>query len=369
MSNAQTLSPAQRANNFNRMTRANYHMLPSQSTDQLGTTLQFTLPKARLLSKTYLEVEASINVKTADTYKLANIIELSGDPFIPYKILRRVSLNLNNGYEPFVVSGRDLAIINTIRMNPEAVTSYMCTPKIDKWGYLPSGTINNSNTQDISFKFCLELENTLNQRDTSGLVLLQNESTSVNLSIDIVSNIMEMFSACENISDVNFNSIKVTPMIQTYTIPNYAEAYPNISIVKLTKARTETKMGAGEHITKLDVGTVYRKLALYITDENGNPIDDADITSPIELLYNTADTPIKITPSMLRFKNMSDFGYETPKGLYIFDFSGVAGLSGYAENSRDLVDTERLTEYWLKFSTSKTVKLTIVHEQLARLKA
>ncbi len=333
MAEIKQISPAQRAQNFASATRQNFHMLPSQTVTQLGTTVQFTYPKSRLLSKTFVkfEVECSQAVN--------NLTD-----FTPYELVRRISLSLNNGFEPFVISGRDLAILNMLRMNSFTIPSSK------------EGLVTGKGTNRIVF--VLEMENTLNQRDASSLILLQNESTQVTLSIDIATSAPEQFGTV--------NKIVVTPCLQTYTIPNYAEAFPDLSCIKLVKSRTETLSSSGEHVLKLDVGTIYRKLVFYVTDENGNGVDL--INSNIELIYNTADTPISIDPVMLKMKNTSDYGVAFPTGMYVFDFSGYGGvMSGYA-GSRDFIDTERLSEFWVRFSTSEGCKVTTIQENISRLR-
>lgn len=336
--NVKSVSAVQRAQNFAAATRQNLHMLPSRTLENAGESVQFTYPKARLLGKTFIKVDV----------KLKNAVSKEIKGVKPYEILRRISLSLNNGFEPFVISGRDLALLNMVRMNPVTITS----------GTDAGGLTTTSTDADGNYSFMIELENTLNQRDASSLILLQNESTQVTLSIDLAT------STTNIVSGSSLESCKITPMLQTWTIPNYTDAFPDLSVIKLTKSRTETVMGAGEKVVKLDVGTIYRKLVFFFADEEGNGID---IDSNIELIYNTADTPISIDAKMLRYKNTSDFGYEFPKGMYVFDFSGYSGFSGYG-GSRDFIDTERLSEFWVRFTTSDTCKVTTIQENLSRLR-
>ena len=359
MAEVKQISPAQRAQNFAAATRQNFHMLPAQTANQLGASMQFTFPKSRLLSKTFVKVEASIkgspelmknNYNTNKRYDVFNII-------------RRISLSLNNGFDPFVVSGRDLAIMNTVRMNPAVLYNVCDTSIEDDMIYNNCGLVAyKQDEDDLIITFLLELENTLNQRDTAGLILLQNESTQVTLSLDLETSIAKV-----NADATSLNYVKVTPMLQTFTIPNYAEAFPDLSILKLVKSRTESFQNGGEHILKLDVGTIYRKLVLYITDENGQPLTADEITSNIELIYNTADTPVSIDASMLRLKNATDFGTLLPEGMFVFDFSGYQGMSGLS-GSRDFVDTERLSEFWIRFSTNAKCSVTVVQENISRLR-
>lgn len=331
MAEVKQISAAQRAQNFAAATRQNLHMLPSKTLTNLGESIQFNYPKSRLLGKTFVKVDVQLSNANSKTF--ANELK-------PYEIIRRISIDMNNGWIPFIVSGRDLALLNMVRMN-----------EIKKLG--AEGT-----DADGKYSFMIELENTLNQRDASSLILLQNESTQVTLSIDLATSTEGIVSGSDLVS------CKITPMLQTWTIPNYTDAFPDLSVIKLTKSRTETIASGGEHVVKLDVGTIYRKLVFYFTDDEGNGID---IDTNIELIYNTADTPISIDAKMLRYKNTSDFGFEFPKGMYVFDFSGYAGFSGFG-GSRDFIDTERLTEFWVRFTTAEGCKVTTIQENLSRLR-
>ena len=104
---------------------------------------------------------------------------------------------------------------------------------------------------------------------------------------------------------------------------------------------------------------------MYFEDDEGNPLKDADFNGNLELVFNTADIPISIKPSVLAAKNHSELGFPLPDGVYVFDWSnqGIPNLGG----TRDYVDTERLTEFWVRFSTTKPGKLTVVPETLSRL--
>lgn len=333
MSEVKQISAVQRAQNFAAATRQNLHMLPSK-TIGLGESIQFTYPKARLLSKTTVKFD----VELSDSVEFKNDID-------PYTIIRRISLSLNNGFEPFVINGKDLYLLNMVRMT-----------KISKL-LAPTITEVEGPTKH-TYSFILELENVLNQRDASALILLQNESTQVTLSIDLVTSMPTNFGVA------TIGKCTITPMLQTWTIPNYNDAFPDLSVLKLAKSRTETYHGAGEKVLKLDVGTIYRKLILYNTLEDGTPYN---LKGNIELIFNTADTPISIDAEMLRAKNKSDFGFEFPTGMYVFDFSGYSGFSNYG-GSRDFIDTERLSEFWVRYNTETDGKITVIQENLSRLR-
>jgi hypothetical protein len=89
------------------------------------------------------------------------------------------------------------------------------------------------------------------------------------------------------------------------------------------------------------------------------------ITSNIELLVNQADIPYRINPVDLASINSCEYLGDMPKGVYVFDFSdnGIPNLGG----ARDYIDTEKVQEFWLKFTTSTAGTCQIFYETISRL--
>jgi hypothetical protein len=350
------VSAQERAMLFAQATRQNVQTLPAQTVGQENQSIQFTLPKSRLLSKIYLNVEAVATLKSS-----AAAITL--DSFSPYKILRRVSLDMNNGFSPFIVGGRDLAQYNLIRSRAEQTLAQKVSTRVSNY---VENTASVAGT-DNAIKFTVQLPITLNDRDPVGLILLQNDTTQVTLTVDVGQLASAYVINSGNADQVIFKSMTVTPVLETYTIPPIQEALPDLSVLKLVNSKADTFAGNGQNIVKLNVGTIYRKLLIYLEDNNGVPLTEADLSGNIELIFNQADIPYSIKPSVLAHINSQMYGVSLPAGLFVFDFSSYAGqinLSG----SRDYIDTERLTEFWLRFSSTKAGKVTVVSENLSRLR-
>ncbi len=345
------VSAQERAMYFAQATRQTFQTLPTQRADAENTTLEFIIPKARLLSKITIEVEATATLKSANA-------TIPRAAMSPYAILRRISLDLNNGFSPFIVPGRDMYLYALNRFNPEVLAPISDVRALN---YVEN-TASAAGT-DAKIKFNIVLPVTLNDRDAVGMILLQNAETSVTLTID-VGQLKDAYKLASGDSVV-FKSLSVTPLVETFTIPPMDIARPDLSVLKIVQSKGETFAGNGQNIVKLHTGTIYRKMTLYFEDNNGNPITDADFSGNLELVFNTADIPISIKPSMLAAKNHNDFGYPMPPGVYVFDWSnqGMPNLGG----TRDYIDTERLTEFWLRFTTTKAGKVTVVPETLSRL--
>lgn len=347
------LSAQQRAVLFGQATRQTIQSMPSKQVVGENSSVQFELPKARLLSKIMLEVEAVATLTTA----AGNSIDR--DTFSPYQILRRISLDLNNGFSPFIIPGRDLFLYNVNRLNPSILL-----PGTSDRGMNYVENVADADGQDAKIKFMVELPVTLNDRDPVGLVLLQNPTTNVTMTVDIET-LAKAYKPAAGQSVV-FKSMTITPVLETFTVPPVSDAQPDISVLKLVSSKADLFAGNGQNIVKLNVGTIYRKLVLYFEDSDGIALKDTDFSGQLELVFNQADIPYSIKPSVLSARNASQLGYALPDGVYILDFSnqGLPNMGG----SRDYVDTERLTEFWIRFSTQKPGKVTAVSETLSRLR-
>lgn len=345
------LTAQQRAALFAQMTRQNIHPIPSQTVTAAGETMQFTLPKARLLSKITLEVSGSVKMTGTATPTLK--------PFAPYCFLRRIAVDANNGFSPFIVSGKELYLYNMCRVNADSLAPSANDERAVC--YMPAMTASSSGKSN-AFKFSIDIPITLNQRDPVGFILLQNMDTAVTCTVDVCNNVD--FTSTAGIT-AELEKLTVTPIIETFTLPAVQEAFPDISVLKLVNSKTENFSGDVAHVD-LAVGTIYRKLFLYFEDNNGNALADSDFTGNIDLLFNQADTPYSVPPVYLAHKNAAELGMTLPKGVYMFDFTnqGIVGMGG----SRDIIDTERLTMFQIRFNTIKAGRVTVISEKVTRLK-
>lgn len=348
------LTAQQRAALFAQATRQNFQMLPAEKATGGSTTLSFQFPKSRLLSKVMLKCNALIKIKHA------SITNVPFDGFTPFKVLRKITMDLNNGFSPYVIGGKEAAMLNMIHIHPGVMTRNSNNEQA--YVYMPDLKASTEGTTNV-ISFNLELPVALNDRDPVGLILLQNDQTNVTLMCDIAAgaDILDYATGYT----VEVEQVVIQPMLETFSIPAVADAYPDLSVLKLTNSRVDSYVGSGQNIIKLATGTIYRRLVFQILDDNGNPLNDSQITSDISLIFNQADANYNISPAALRALNTRMLGYELPKGMFVFDFAnqGLTGLSG----TRDYIDTNRLTEFWLRFSTVGKGKIIIISECLARL--
>lgn len=349
----QQLSPQQRAVLFAQATRKYIQNLPSQSFSD-NQTISFQLPKARFLSKVYLQVSG--------TFKATHASKTSWTPsvFEKYNLIKQVRMSINNGFNPYQISGARLRLYNIINNYKNVGLA------TDTFGQNRLDNVVSSSGATNTVKFTLELPITINERDTVGLILLQNESTLVTIDIDC--NALSSIMADSDIT-LSAENIMITPIVETFSVPAIPEAVPDYSVLKIVNEQVENVVSAGEMTIKIPTSLTYRKFFVYLaSDTSGTPIDPSLIKN-FQLVFNQADSPININADFVAYKNKQDYQGALPLGCYCFDFSsqGIANLGG----GRDYIDSERLTEMWLKIQfgniTGNSNYVYFVSEKLARL--
>ena len=376
---ANNLIPQQKAQLFGANTRQHRQMLNTQTVNGGGQNMTFTVPKTRLLETVSLYVKAKVKFMNSTD----KTIDISGKEYgietFPYRILRNVFIDYNNGFRPIRGSAEELALMNMVRINPrtlcpkseeETVSTgkSLCTMYDSEKSPANNIWVQANSNLYYTIEFLLEMPLTLNHRDPVGLILAQSQESLININIDVETDAGLLNDAIKKDFaglSASIGDVSVSPMLTTFSIPSSADAFPDLSVLKIVDARTETFNGGGSNVVKLPVGQIYRKLLVRLMDENGKLLEPEDITSNIELIFNGADIPYSISAEHLRALNISDLGYELPKGVYLFDFTnqGIPNLGG----SRDYVDTERITEFTLRFTTPDAGKVNIISEKISRL--
>lgn len=350
---AKDISPQQRLMNFNRMTRQHWQNISDISAAE-NAQVYFDLPKSRLASKVRVEISGNLNVTHASE------TSFTPSPFGAFALINRIEVNINNGFSPFIVSGRELYMYNLLQDHAGTLAR-----QASGRGKHVLPTVASSGGTANAFRFLADLPLTLNDRDSVGLLLTQNQETTVTVNIFFGAG-SAMLASTSGFT-VTVSSLKVTPMVESFTVPPVGDAVPDISVIKLVQSTKKAIAGAGSQELHLPVGMTYRKLLLFIEDASGAGIADSSFSGNFELVFNQADAPYRIKPSILAAINCDQFDSELPTGLYAWDFS-YNGISNYG-TARDYIDTERLTEFWFRFNATAAGTVTAVYETLSRLRA
>lgn len=354
MADSKALTPQQRAANFALATRQYIQDLPTVTFSE-GQTVSFNLPKARFLQKVYLQVEGSFKAAHASKTTYTKTV------FDKFNLLKQIRLSVNAGFNPYQISGPMLAIYNKVNnyksnlLDTDVFGTSKCENVVSS-----GGTTNN-------VAFTLELPVTINDRDAIGLINLQDDTTVVQVQIDCNT----VVAALMTDSDVVVSNVafKITPVIETYSIPSIPSAVPDYSILKMVNQQVLSVVSAGEMRIPLQTALTYRKLFFYVATDTAMTAMDISKLGKVSLVFNNADTPYSIPAKFLAFKNKKDYQGTLPVGCFCIDLSeqGIANLGG----AKNYIDTERMTQFELVVSFNEIVGNTntiyVVGEKLARL--
>jgi hypothetical protein len=337
------LSPAQKAMLFAQATRQNLQPIPAQAFVD-GGSVSFTIPKARLLSRGYVRIYGTFKIAHAATTALTK------SRFAPYNLVKQVRMQINNGFNPFQISGRGGYLYDRVITGSEFDSNFTLGSTASVGG--------TTNTIDMF----LDLSTILNDRDPVGLVMAQNQETVITITIDF-NTIAGMYT--DSATTVTLPAITVTPTVETFSIPAAIDSIPDMSVLKLVNEQNFNIPSTGAPFQiKLPIGLTYRKLLLNFETAAGVGMTDDEIGN-ISIIFNQADTPYVIHPGLLRMINSRQFRGRLPAGVVAFDFSyqGIANMGG----ARDYIDTERLTEFWIQANPSVVGNLQVISESLAKL--
>lgn len=334
------LSPAERAMLFNQHTRQHIISLPTRPLLP-SSTIEYELPKVRLTSRILLEVHGTITLGGTGT--------ATATPWRAARYIRNLRVNINNGFNPFQISGRGLFLYNCLLNSGIGET-------VDE-----QNVLGVTRASTVPFRVYLEVPLTLNQRETMGLINTSNPQTTVNLVIDS-DTLASLYTTAETFTG---SDIRVTPHIESFSIPQHADAIPDLSVLKLVHEFSQTIPAAGDVTFDLQTGLVYRKIIASYEDVTGNIGMAVTALGPLQLILNQADFPYIMAPQLVRDLNHKSYSQLLPAGVFVWDFTG--GSQPNYGNARDYIDTERLTEFWLRTTTTNTGRLTVITETLARL--
>lgn len=347
----QTVNPAQRAMLFAQMTRQHMQTDGAIAGTENGTT-KFRLNKVRLTNRVRVEVACDLTVTHASntTYTPAALA--------PYTAIRRVAVDLNNGFNPFIVSGPELYMYSLM-----ADHSSTLNRATSGRGKVVQPLVASASGAVNKVRFLFDLPMALNDRDPVSLIVTQNQQTSVDVTIDFATGAALLDGTAGYTATMS--NIVVTPLQESFSVPPVAEARPDIGILKLVQSTNESISGAKNMTVKLPTGMTFRKLAWYITDASGVGVADSAISGNFELVLNQSDTPYVIKPSILAAVNHEQFRNVLPQGMWALDMS-YQGMANYG-GLRDYIDTEQLTEFWLRFNAPAAGNIVVVYEQLSKL--
>lgn len=314
---------------FLESTRQNIRKAGQSSYVALGSS-QMALPKVGYLARIHLHVTGVMNVAPG-----TGTVALSEKG--PFTLLRRVRFVLGNGTELFNTSGFGASLVDKhsrLRYLPE--DGGISAPFASQVYAAPIVTGNND------WNFHLTIPIVPNERDLTGLILLQAEG--------VVSNFIAEWQAAAGTTSefpivttgnatATFTG-RVDVYLETFTVPAMAEDQPPLDRVHQVIERVDPIFSVGENSIKLLEENTYLRI-IHAVEINGALSTDA--VDEMRLRYNVTDVPYQIDRAMMLYLARRNWTKDFPKGVFHWDFfdQGYPNFGG----ERDLVMASGLAEF------------------------
>lgn len=304
-------APAQGApSNFNAMTRRKIMPFGSMAKITGGAqTTYLTLPRTGYLARLFLAIRGSI---TSGGLSGLNALGKSS-------IIRRVRVTLNSGLDVFNVSGPGY--------------HYLIRQAFDQSGIDPvSQSDARSAVATGVYNLDMILPIAMNLRDPIGLLLLQSESTLVQLSID-----WEADSAIA--TGVTTNTATCTVFGEVFTVPPSATDQPPTNVIHQVLEESTAVAGAGAFTYIWPRGGIYLQLFQGV----GMGVSGADNFTRYQVRAAQSDYLQDTDAQYLDMEKVFVTGLARLAGTVPFDLYFTTGLGAY-DSMRDTIDTSRLTD-------------------------
>lgn len=296
-----------------------------------GTFGPYTLPKTGLLARLYLALRGTV----AGTLTVPNSLGMAS-------IISRIRVVANSGLDLFNVSG--------------AGYHYLLRECLESEYTDPAGQSNaRAAVTATTFNLDTIIPIAVNMRDPSGLIMLQNEQTIVNLYIDWLADASVATGATVTLTTGDL-------FMEVFTVPPDPQDWPNINIVHQCLEDQQAVPAAG------DFPYNWPRSNTYVQMLHGFGIGAAgtDAFSRVALRVNQSDYLQNTPPDYLDMEHRLFRGRARPAGGIYFDFAGSSGLGCYAL-ARDLVNSALVTDLATVITTTGAGTLFTVRRQLLTL--
>lgn len=336
---------------FNEETRQNIVSLASMSKATGGgniTTQQ--LPKTGLAARLWIPIVVTTSATSQGTVNTAGICSA----------IRRVRVYVNSGLDLFNISGigyhwglRDY-LNNYYVPFPYSVNSLSTTILNAR------AAVTTSKVYDCS----MVLPIALNALSPIGLFVLQNEQTTVNLSIEWETDV--------NVEGATGSHTAVAyPYLEFFNVPAKEQDFPPINVVHQILEDQVTVPGTGDYVYNWPRGNTYLQMFHVIAPMASQPT--VDPISRVRLRSNQSYFPYDFTsvawnsttvvwtePQNGLFGDTHEPARLRPVGTYIFDFLGSMGnfaMSG----SRDWINSAALTDLASVLTVANTTNGSVLY--------
>lgn len=296
-----------------------------------GSFGPYTLPKTGLLARLFLAIRGSV----AGALTVPNALGMAS-------IITRVRVVANSGLDLYNVSGAGYAYLLSETLESEYFNAV-------------SQNTGKSAVTATTFNLDMVLPIAVNMRDPSGLIMLQNEQTIVNLYIDWLADASVATGATVTLTTGDL-------FMEIFTVPPDPQDWPNINIVHQCLEDQQQVPAAGDFPYNWPRGNTYMQMLHGL----GIGAAGSDAFNKVALRVNQSDYLQNTPPDYLDLEHRLYRGRARPAGGIYFDFAGSSGLGCYAL-ARDLVNSALVTDLATVITATSANTLYTVRRQLLTL--
>jgi hypothetical protein len=296
-----------------------------------GTFGPYTLPKTGLLARLYLALRGTV----AGTLTTPNALGMAS-------LISRIRVVANSGLDIFNVSGAGYHYLLRNMLESE---------------YIDPVSQSNATAAVTATAFNLDavIPIAVNMRDPSGLLMLQNEQTIVNVYIDWLADASVATGATVTLTTGDL-------FMEVFTVPPDPQDWPNLNIVHQCLEDQQQVAGAGDFPYNWPRGNTYVQIAHGF----GIGAAGADNFSRLALRVNQSDYLQNTPPDYLDVEYRLMRGRARPLGGVFIDLAATSGLGCYAL-ARDLLNSALVTDLATVVTASGAGTLYTVRRQLLTL--
>jgi len=296
-----------------------------------GTFGPLTLPKTGLLARIYLALRGTV----AGTLTVPNGLGMSS-------IVSRVRVQANSGIDIFNVSGAGYCYLLRNSLESEYID--------------PVG--QNTGTAAVtatSFNMDVIIPIALNMRDPTGLIMLQNEQTIVNLFIDWLADTSVASGATVSLTTGD-------AFLEVFTVPPDPKDWPPLNVIHQCLEDQQAIAAAGDFPYYWPRGNTY----VGVYHGAGIGAAGSDLFNRFAVRVNQSDylqsTPVDFLDMEYRLQK----GRARPAGGVFVDLLATSGLGCYGL-ARDMFNSALVTDLASVITATGAVTLYTVRRQLVVL--
>src|SRR5215471_9082988 len=296
-----------------------------------GTFGPLTLPKTGLLARIYLALRGNV----AGTLTVPNGLGFSS-------IISRMRIQANSGIDIFNVSGAGYHYLLRNSLESEY---------IDPVGQSTGTTAVTATT----FNLDAVIPIALNMRDPTGLIMLQNEQTIVNLFIDWLADASVATGATVTLTTGD-------AFLEVFTVPPDPKDWPPLNVIHQCLEDQQAIAAAGDFPYYWPRGNTY----MQVMHGFGIGAAGSDLFNKFAVRVNQSDYLQSTPADFLDVEYRLQKGRARPAGGVFVDLLATSGLGCYGL-ARDMFNSALVTDLASVITATGAVTLYTVRRQLVVL--